>query len=549
MTNENKVLRIDEIGTAIDKIVTECLPITTQKMQGFSNALTLAKGIKSIKEYFIQNAEIKENITAMQDTALGFMTDKSPAAVEAAKKKNNTIVPYTYEQVVDCCIEGMLQGYRITGNEFNIIAGRFYGAKNGKYRKIVDNPKIMNFFFTNTSPLFDQEERVDYGQKKMVPIAKVQCFATWLQDGTPVKLGYEDDKLIFKIKVNAFMGDDGVTGKALSKLFTRVLMRIEGNIISEEVDVDEEPAGFIPEKPLSDRLKDISKETPSSDVKKQELSKPAGENPQDNQKDEPETSDSLVIFHKRVTQKNLAAFERQQLFDYCEDQAKTLGFKIAEYKTKFGKNFDESWEIFQAKIAKDESGKGPGADIDPGGAEPGPEKSWQYDDWHNMRKGNGKTTGFAAYVEKYKDSYHDLVEGIKKGIRQKWINVYPEVPFPIEVMIIGIDQAEGFKHYCSADFVELTCKDIFAHPSKYSEFKDGTTEALHRFISQLYVFFIDGSEKTLVDIVNNIGKSEDTKEPEFDPDKEMDCPNIAGGVSQSYCYEECQHKEGCPQFD
>jgi hypothetical protein len=257
--HKKEMAKIENIGTEIDRIVNECLPITTKQAQGFNQALVLAKGIKTIREHFLANPEIKENILAMKDTALGFMTDRSPAALE----KNNNLKPYTYEQVVECCIEAMMQGYRLTGNEFNMIAGRFYGAKNGKFRKIIENEKITNFFFTTTSPMFDQEERVNYGKKAFVPIAKVQCFATWSQDGTPVKLGYEDDKLVFKIKVNAMMGDDGVTGKALSKLFTRVLMRIEGNILPDATDIDEEPAAYIPEKTMADEFKEPEMKTQS----------------------------------------------------------------------------------------------------------------------------------------------------------------------------------------------------------------------------------------------------------------------------------------------
>ena len=246
---------IDEVSNKIDTIIDRCLPITSKQLQGFNEALTLASGVKAMREIFLNNDDIRSNIEAMANTPLGFMTDRAPEVIRASKKANPP-KPYTYNEIAECCIEAMLQGYRITGNEFNIIAGRFYPAKNGKYRKIIENESISNFFFTTTSPAFTTEARVNYGKTEQISIAKVQCYASWLQDGVKVKIGYDDDRLIFKIRVNAFMGDDGIVGKALSKLFSRVLMRIEGRILPEATDIDvSSDVGSEPKPNLNDKLK------------------------------------------------------------------------------------------------------------------------------------------------------------------------------------------------------------------------------------------------------------------------------------------------------
>lgn len=238
----NAVATIEQVGTQIDNIVEKCLPITSKQAQGFNEALILAEGIKSMRDLFLNNQGIQANVEAMANTSLGFMTDRSPDIIKANNAKGKkALTPYTYDQIAECCIEAMLQGYRITGNEFNIISGRFYPAKNGKYRKIIENETVSNFFFTTTSPIFSTEQRMNYSKVDNVQVAKVQCFATWTQDETNVRLGYDDDKLVFKIKANAFMGDDGIVGKALSKLFSRVLMRIEGYILPETTDIDDIP--------------------------------------------------------------------------------------------------------------------------------------------------------------------------------------------------------------------------------------------------------------------------------------------------------------------
>ncbi len=233
--SKNAVATIDQATKEIDTVVEECLPITSQQTQSFGQALVLAKGVKTLRNLFL-TPEIKETVESMANTPLGFMTDRSPAAIESSKRTD--LQPYTYDEIKECCIEAMLKGYRITNNEFNIIASRFYPAKDGKYRKIIEDERVSNFKFTHTPPLFCVEDRIEYGKPKQIQIAKVQCYASWHQDGGEVKLGYGEDKLVFKIKVNAFMGDDGVVGKALSKLFSRVLMRLEGRMVPDS-DIDD----------------------------------------------------------------------------------------------------------------------------------------------------------------------------------------------------------------------------------------------------------------------------------------------------------------------
>ena len=134
MEKEKSLVATEEISKEIDKIVLDCSKFSGMQIEGFSDSLALAAGIKRLREIFLHPG-IKEVVEAMQDTRLGFLTDRSPAAIARAKKDNKTLYPYTYAQVSECCIEAMLKGFRISNNEFNIIAYGFYAAKNGKYRK------------------------------------------------------------------------------------------------------------------------------------------------------------------------------------------------------------------------------------------------------------------------------------------------------------------------------------------------------------------------------------------------------------------------------
>lgn len=238
MTKELIVKPADEVlavGSQIDQIVKECMPLATQESQNFVQALTLANGIKALRQIFKTDPHIKETVEAMQNTNLGFMTDRTPQAIARAKADGKTLHPYTYEETSEVCIEAMLKGYRISGNEFNMLVNRFYPAKDGKFRKIVETEGITDFQFTTTSPMYE-------APVNNIQYAKVQAFASWKKDGVLATLGSStktEDKLIFKIRVNRAMGEDAIVGKALSKLFSRVLMRITGKILPESTDVME----------------------------------------------------------------------------------------------------------------------------------------------------------------------------------------------------------------------------------------------------------------------------------------------------------------------
>jgi hypothetical protein len=47
----------------------------------------------------------------MRDTSLGFMTDRIEVTIADARRRNKRLVPYTYEEIAECCIKAMLNGY------------------------------------------------------------------------------------------------------------------------------------------------------------------------------------------------------------------------------------------------------------------------------------------------------------------------------------------------------------------------------------------------------------------------------------------------------
>lgn len=234
MTLEVTTLSLEDASKEIDKIVDEAGPFAVAKVTGFTSTLKLAEAVGNLREIFLKHPGIRKTIQSMQDTKLGFLTDRSPRAIARAEQDNKKLFPYKYDEIAECCIEAMLQGYRITGNEFNVIAGGFYPAKNGKWRKIMEHPGLSDFKFTTTSPAY-----TDNGK-----FAKVQCYASWFQDGKLITLGVsekdkgKEDTLVFTVRVNSAMGEDAVVGKAISKLFSRVLMRLSGKVLPEATDLE-----------------------------------------------------------------------------------------------------------------------------------------------------------------------------------------------------------------------------------------------------------------------------------------------------------------------
>jgi len=243
---KDSIADILPITKEIDNILNQCQPILKGACGGIANSFILAKGVYQIKELLLKNKNLQKTIEYMQDSKIGFMTDRSPAIIAKAKSKNKNIIPYTYREISDCVLTALLCGYNLFGKEFYVIGGNFYASQYGKYRHIVENKYITDFSYANSPPIFKTEMRTKNDRTVPIEYAEVECFAYWYREEKIFYLGNhpdnkKNDPLVFKIKVDAYMGDDGVVGKALSKLFTRVLARLSCNYISSPMlDIPED---------------------------------------------------------------------------------------------------------------------------------------------------------------------------------------------------------------------------------------------------------------------------------------------------------------------
>lgn len=163
--------------------------------------------------------EVMEPFMALMNTDLGFRTDRDPRLIDG--KTGKPYIPYTIDEVRPCLIESKLRGFHSVGNEWNIIAGRFYACKNGLKRKVEQTPGVTDL-------------RIDYGVPKLSERGAITpVVATWKRDGIAQRIEAE-----IPVRVNSGMGTDAIMGKVQRKIHARINDRLTG-IYTDDGDVDE----------------------------------------------------------------------------------------------------------------------------------------------------------------------------------------------------------------------------------------------------------------------------------------------------------------------
>jgi hypothetical protein len=160
--------------------------ITADGMQGFEKAFLIAEATAKLKAAL--TPEYMKPIMELQNTKLGFMTDKKEGGYPESVVKN-------------CLIEAVLTGVQPFGNQFNIIAGNCYITKEG-FGHLLKNTEGLTY------EIIPQLPRIDAAKGSAAIVMKIE----W---------SYKDQKktreIEFPIKVNQFMGADAVIGKATRK--------------------------------------------------------------------------------------------------------------------------------------------------------------------------------------------------------------------------------------------------------------------------------------------------------------------------------------------
>lgn len=165
-------------------------------------ALSLASGIARLRD--LLTSDVMAEIMRLQGSPIGFRTDK------------DTTGGYPEAIVKECIIETLIRGLYPVGNEFNIIASRFYCTKEGLSRLVREFPTLTDL-------------ELDIG----VPAMKnggavVSCAAKWKLGGKPCELTCD-----IPVRVNQGMIIDAIIGKTERKLLNRVYKRVTGSEMSD----------------------------------------------------------------------------------------------------------------------------------------------------------------------------------------------------------------------------------------------------------------------------------------------------------------------------
>lgn len=202
---------IEKISNEVEMAIKECGVAAIRDLPKFKQAISLAKGMRELRKAVDDNF-VKHCLMPLMGTTLGFLADRpNPKEPE----------PYGPLVVRDCAIEAMVRGFNVVGNEFNIIAGRFYGTKNGYARLVSEFPGLTDLVLQPGVPTLAGDRGA------LVPFT-----ASWRINGKADRIEcLQSEKFDQRIpvKVNAGMGPDAILGKAERKMLFRIYQRVNGS--------------------------------------------------------------------------------------------------------------------------------------------------------------------------------------------------------------------------------------------------------------------------------------------------------------------------------
>lgn len=205
----------NETATALAAASTRAMAAFGQATDGAGvlAALDVAEGIADLRA-LMDAPEIQARVKSLQDTAIGFRTDRGPGAKN--RRTNEPLEPYAWPVVRDAVIEAGLRGLQLVGNQFNIISGRFYATKEGFEYLIRKLPAVTDF-----RPVVGVPATRPGG-------VLIECVATWQQNGKPTEY-----KVTIPVKSDDYSTADQLIGKATRKLLARCYAIMTGNAVPE----------------------------------------------------------------------------------------------------------------------------------------------------------------------------------------------------------------------------------------------------------------------------------------------------------------------------
>jgi hypothetical protein len=200
----------NQVSTAkrVDEIASGAMELF-KTAGGFESELAVAQAISDLRATL--TPELMQPVMALMNTDLGFRTDRD-SKLAPRDKDGNPMQPYSVDIVRECFIESKLRGFHSVGNEWNIIAGRFYACRNGLKRKCEQWSGVTDLKANWGLP------RSAGDKGAIVPVK-----ATWRKDGVADFIETE-----IPVRVNFGMGADAILGKAERKIYKRIHDRLSG---------------------------------------------------------------------------------------------------------------------------------------------------------------------------------------------------------------------------------------------------------------------------------------------------------------------------------
>jgi hypothetical protein len=226
--------------------------------EDFFKPIVMAMAIKDLRDAL--TPEAMSAVKELAGTSLGFMTDRKP---------NDQ---YSIDVIRECVVEAMIRGVGVVGNQFNIIASRFYMARNGW------EAKLRKAGCTQIVPTVGKPDEIREGKANNNGFAKFT--ATFGAQATCIKGGQRysvsacvADGIDGRIEASAFGKDmsdclPGMKGKVeariLKKLYCLACDAIESD--DEEQDrviIIEEPHttdAVITQQPEQEEMTDLQRQ-------------------------------------------------------------------------------------------------------------------------------------------------------------------------------------------------------------------------------------------------------------------------------------------------
>jgi hypothetical protein len=209
---ETALAKLDELASASPLLAKDSVTHVKRAAQ-------MALAMKQVKD--LLTPAMVQSFMHLQGTPLGFLTDKDKTG------------GYDAATLQDVLAEAFLRGFYPINNEFNVISGRFYGAKNGFYRKVCEFKGLTDLELRPGVPVMQ-------GGGALVPYT-----ARWRLNEIPCEMrrichdegggGPLDQRI--PVKVNQGMGADAIIGKATRKILAAIYQQISGTEMTPEGEV------------------------------------------------------------------------------------------------------------------------------------------------------------------------------------------------------------------------------------------------------------------------------------------------------------------------